>query len=362
MVFACVIALGCDGKSTPADKPPEPKPLRSVDAALAVDAAPAGVATPKTKHGLIVYSSSTVVANQPMVTGPLWFVDPDGGEPVKGPVAAENGLVVGPHVIAGHGSDGDFAIDMRAPTLVAAKSEPVEFINPDDKLVWRCSGGIAQPFSICIADANGKNRKTLFSEAKKSDNDVGVVAAAGKDLVHGNYTVLSKLPAFSIRLGDGKRTDYPGLLRNAKDVSFDPFYSPNGTKAATCGKDLIITTFDGSAKPLTIKLDREPVRCTCRFSHDDGQLGCSILYEAKESGIDSLWLFDLRSNQKMMLAKELAIGSFVWSPDDTQIAYVGTAPKRWVLRVTSLDGRITRDLFNLDMETSLIDLGGWTAP
>ena len=102
-------------------------------------------------------------------------------------------------------------------------------------------------------------------------------------------------------------------------------------------------------------------RCTCKFSHDDSKLGCSILCEAKESGFDSLWLFDLATNTKTMLVKEVAIGSFVWSPDDTQLIRRHGAEAVGAARVLARR-QDRRDLANNAMETHLFDLAGWTSP
>ncbi len=363
LIVTCAIALGCKSKDTsPKPSPtPDPRQAVAVDAAPVIDAPPPGLATPKTRHGLIVFTTSTI--QKQMGTEPLRLVDPDGGDPVIAAAAAD-GLVVGPHVIAGaHGM-----IDLRAPTLAAKPSKySIQFVTPDDKLVSRCSGGIAEPFKICISDGDPQVWKDLYEEPAKGFHDTGVVTGAGRELVHGNYSQLSELPAFSIRIADKQRTEYPGLIRKDTELTYEPSYSPNGTLAATCmilKKDLVVTTLDGSAKPQAIQLDDEPIRCACKFSHDDTRLACAILYMANRSGVDALWMWDLKTKRKTLVAKQVVLDGFVWSPDDTHIAFVGTAgkPSRWVLRTTTLDGKSTRDLFSVDADTQTIDLAGWTAP
>lgn len=366
-IVAISFVVACD-KGTPAE-PPSPTPPPGPQPIVTVDAPPSTkeLATPKSKRGLIVYSIESIQSGQPIDRGPLTLIDPDGTTPVTTMIAAPRDLVVGSQLIAGRrGGDGEpFVIDLRAPAIVAKKSvHEVEFMTPDGKLVSRCAGGISQPFKICVSDGDPQVWRDLFEEPKRGDDDIGVVLAAGRDIVHGGYAQLSKLPAFSIRIGDKKRTDYPGLIRKSAGYTIEPAYSPNGTKAATCEKQLIVTTLDGSAKPQTIKLDAEPTRCECKFAHDDSKLACSILYKAEETGIDSLWLWDLKSNTKTQVTAQLAIGDFVWSPDDTEIAFVGVAekPDRWVLRTSSLDGKTVKDLVTIEMRPHLIDLAGWTAP
>ena len=354
-------ALACKGKEAPARDPPSHPPIVAIDAAMVVDAPRPALATPRTKHGLIVFTTSTVA--RAVGTEPLRLVDPDGGEPILALSTADH-LVIGPHIIAGaHG-----VIDLRAPTLAAkASKHAIEFVTPDDRLVARCSGGVGETFKVCTSDGDPQIWKDLYEEPAKGFNDIATVAGAGREMVHCNYGQLSQLPAFSIRIGDTRRTDYPGLVRKDTEFTYDPFYSPDGTLAATCmslKKDLVVTTLDGSVKPQAIQLDGEPVRCSCKFSHDNARLACSILYLGSRSPYDVLWMWNLETKRKTLLAKQVVLDGFVWSPDDTQLAFVGVAEDvaRWVLRTTTLDGTTTRDLFSVDLKTQTIDLAGWTAP
>jgi hypothetical protein len=232
--------------------------------------------------------------------------------------------------------------------------------------VWRCSGGIDRPFEICISDADGGNKKVVLKEPYDPPN-LGVIGAAGRDVIHANYTILGKKPWFSIAIADGKRTEYPDLLRRAKsddDVTFEPFYSPNGTKAVSVKNDLLVTTFDGSVKPQTFAAPgkKKPTRAECRFSNDDAFMACALLPTASESGNDELVLYDLKANKVSTLAKDIAIGEFVFSPDGTELAYITLVDKKWVLRTTTRDGKTQRDHFEIDGGEHLLEVVGWTAP
>jgi hypothetical protein len=365
MVMAgCLLA--CETTNKPRETPPVPQPPGPQPTVVEAPA-PTELRVPKTARGLIVYSVTNIQPGQPIETGPLTLLDPAKATSVTTAIVGATEVKVGPHLIVGRrdSSRETFVVDLRAPQIVAKKAARyVDAITPDDKLVSGCFGGSDQVFKICVSDGDPQVWKDVFEEPKRGSDDLAVVVAAGREIVHGNYSQLSKLPAFSIRLADKKRTDYPGIIRKSNGSTIQPAYSPNGTKAATCTKDLIVTTLDGSARPQTIKLDAEPTRCECRFSHDDSKLACSILYEASETASDSLWLWDLKSTTKTMVSKELAIGSFAWAPDDTQIVYVGVAPQpdRWVLRTASLDGKTVKDFVTIEMRNNLIDLAGWTAP
>lgn len=359
--------------SKPSAPPPEPPTPVIADRAIALDAAGGSAvtpakATPKAKRGFIAYTTVDYDKDGKNTYGPLMLIDAETGTAIETPIVHATDVVGGAHVLAGRSANDQKAwvIDVRAPTLAAApREQPVEYVTPDDRLVWRCSGGAEQTFTICTSNADGKNAKELFTEPPGPTKDIAVVEAAGRDAVHGAYMFHTR-PRFSIALADGKRTDYPDLggkpetkVPNGTQRA-EMFYSPSAAKVAECAKDLVVTTLDGSVKPQTFSLGAEPVRCTCRFSKDDTLLACSILADVK--GTEDLHLWTLATEKKAIVVRDISIGEFQFSPDGTELAYVQFKGEVWSLRVSSLDGTATREVARHPSSRSILDVVGWTDP
>ena len=363
--WLAVLALvaGCKDREPVSALPSQPVTKVAAEAAAPMDAV-TSAAMPHARHGFLVFVARTYGADGVPGRSPVQLIDPDSGAATALPVEPRFEVTVGPHVLAGQDVDtqAHWLFDLRSPTPAAVmRAEPVDAITPDDRLVWRCDGGAGEPFTICASDAIGSNRREVYREPAIDQPER--VMAAGTDRVLAVSTAPTK-PAFSIALADGKRTDYPALLR----AGAASFVSPNATKVASCAADLLVTTLDGSQPPSSFPLGGDPTRCTCRFSSDDTLLACSIAPAG--STVEVLDLWTLATGARVRLAPNIATGDFAFAPDGSALAYISDEHDTWILRTTSADGKMTKELLRLPVGVSaigaargtLVDLYGWTAP
>lgn len=332
--------------------PSDDPPLRRDPIHLVVhgpDARPDAAPRPSAARGLLVY---TVGADQ------LGLVDPDTGAITAVTVPTTDGIVVGPHVIAGGvGLPRSWSLDLRAPTLTVARGEMIEAIDADDRLIARCPDGSGGDYTLCLRERADEDGVYVHGRPRLPAPEVVIGAARDMAYVAARVDGVDQHPSW-ISLRDGVRGEMVGLVADGPGVGW-AFGRAGGLQVSCGGGTIAFTQPDrGGTTELAIATT---FACPCAISADEGTVVCTLYDTPNYKGIEPYrWTIAFMLGTPVLTPYRWATvgpqrGAPVIAPDGGE--WAAMVERQIVARRVLPDG--TRTIADVDEAAILY---GWTDP